>query len=135
MNGSWLRSLKVGSLRETRYGSLDGDSRAEENRLKTVAEEFGHRLQPLFLPGDASPEQWLWKVLRARTDEFTATFGHATADMRKMMDRAAALGEGTVQQHDTAKAALGIFATDIRQTVPEIARSETKNHSIPELLA
>ena len=117
---------------------LDGDSRAEENRLKTVAEEFGHRLQPLFLPGDASPEQWLWEVLRARTDEFAATFGHAAADMRKMMDRAAALGEGAVQQHDTAKAALGIFAADIRQTVPEIARSvgrsEAKNKSIPELL-
>ena len=117
---------------------LDGDSRAKENRLKTVAGEFGHHLQPLFLPGDASPEQWLWKVLRARTDELATTFGHAAADTRKMMDGAAALGEGAVRQHDTAKAALGIFAADIGQTVPEIARSvgrsEAKNHSIPELL-
>ena len=93
---------------------LDGDSRAEENRLKTVAEEFGHHLQPLFLPGDASPEQWLWEVLRARTDEFAATFGHAAADMRKMMDRAGALGEGAVQQHDTAKGRLG----DLRRGHP-----------------
>ena len=31
---------------------LDGDSREMENRLKAVAEEYGHSLQPLFLPGE-----------------------------------------------------------------------------------
>ena len=117
---------------------LDGDSRAEENRLKTVAEEFGHRLQPLFLPGDASPEQWLWGILRARPDEFAATFGLAAADMRKITDRAANLGDGAVQRRDAAKAALGVFAGDIQRTVPQIARSvgrsEAESNPIPELV-
>jgi hypothetical protein len=117
---------------------LDGDSRAEENRLKTVAEEFGHRLQPLFLPGDASPEQWRWGILRKRPGDFAATFGLTVADMRTMMDRAENLGQGAVQQRDAAKADLGVFASDIRRTVPEIARSvgriEAESNAIPELV-
>ena len=117
---------------------LDGDSRAEENGLKEVAREFGHPLQPLFLPGDASPEQWLWGILRARPDEYAGTFGLAVADMRTMTDRVADLGEGAVQQRDVAKAAVGVFANDIQRTVPEIARCvgriEAENNTIPEFL-
>ena len=117
---------------------LGGDARAEENRLKAVAEEFGHRLQPLFLPGDASSELWLWEVLRARPDELAATFGLATAAMRTMMDQAANLREGAVQQRDAPKAVLGVFAADIQRTVPEIARSvgrsEAESNAIPELV-
>ena len=116
---------------------LDGDSREMENKLTAVAEGYRHRLQPLFLPGDASPEQWLWGILRARLDGLADTFGLAAADMRRMTDRAANLGEGAVQQRDVAKAALGVFAEDIQRTVPEIARiigrSEAESNAIPEL--
>ena len=116
---------------------LDGDSRAMENNLKAVAEEYGHRLQPLFLPGDASPEQWLWEVLRARPDEFAADFGLAATDMKRLTERAVNLGDGAVQQRDAAKAALGVFADDIRRAVPDIARvvgrSEAESNAIPEL--
>ena len=117
---------------------LDGDSHAEENRLKAVARDFGHPLQPLFLPGNASPEQWLWDILRARPDDYAATFGLAVTDMKAMTDRVAHLGEGAVQQRDAAKAALGVFADDIQRSVPEIARSvarrESENNAIPEFL-
>ena len=117
---------------------LDGDSRGEENRLKMVAEEFGHRLQPLFLPGDASPEHWLWEILSARPDEFAVTFGLAVADMNAMTERVANLVEGAVQQRDVARAAVGAFAEDINRTVPEIARTvgrtEAEKNAIPELV-
>ena len=117
---------------------LDGDSRAMENDLKAVAKQYGHSMQPLFLPGDASPEQWLWGILRARPDEFAGTFGLAVADMMNMTDRVESLVEGAVQQRDTAKAALMAFARDIERTVPEIARSvgrrEAEKDAIPELL-
>ena len=116
---------------------LDGDSREMENKLTAVAEGYGHRLQPLFLPGDASPEQWLWGILRARPDKFAGMFGLAGADMRKMTVQAEQLGEGTVKQPDAAKAALGVFAADIQRTVPEVARvvgrSEAESNAIPEL--
>ena len=117
---------------------LDGDSRDMENRLKAVAEEYGHLLQPLFLPGDASPEHWLWGIVRARPDDYADTFGLAAADLKTMTDRVANLVEGAVQQRDAAKAALGAFADDLGRTVPDIARSvgrrAAENGAIPELL-
>ena len=135
---SHVRTLgKFGKLSEFVL-VLDGDSRAEENRLKMVAGEFGQPLQPLFLPGDASPEQWLWDILRARPGDYADTFGLAVADMKAMTDRVIYLGEGAVQQRDAAKAALGIFSDDIQRTVPEIARSvgrrEAENNAIPEFV-
>ena len=115
---------------------LDGDSRAMENRLKAVAEEYGHSLKPLFLPGDASPEQWLWDILRARPEDYADTFGLAVVDMDAMTARLMNLCEGAVQQRDAAKAAMGIFADEIQRTVPEIARIvgriEAKRNAIPE---
>ena len=117
---------------------LDGDSRTKmENLLKAVAEEFGHPLQPLFLPGDASPEQWLWEILRARPDEFATEFGLAADDLRKMTDRITALLEGAVRQRDAAKTSMGAFAEEVGRTVPEIARivgrRESERDAIPEL--
>ena len=117
---------------------LDGDARSEENRLKAVAEEYGQSLQLLFLPGDVSPEQWLWDILRARPDDYASAFGLAAVDMKAMADRVIDLGEGAVQQRDVAKAALGMFAEDIQRTVPEIARivgrREAENNAIPEFV-
>ena len=117
---------------------LDGDSRDMENSLKAVAEGYGHALRPLFLPGDASPEHWLWGIVRARPDDYADTFGLAAADLKTMTDRVANLVEGAVQQRDAAKAALGALADDLGRTVPDIARSvgrrEAKNGAMPELL-
>ena len=117
---------------------LDGDSRAMENRLKAEAEKYGNSLQPLFLPGDASPEQWLWDIVRVRPDEFADTFGLSVADMKTMTDKVANLVNGAVQQRDVGKAALGAFAVDVKRMVPEIARSVSRRAAetgaIPELL-
>ena len=116
---------------------LDGDSRAMENKLKTIAEAYGHPLQPVFLPGDASPEQWMWGILRARPEDYAAMFGLAMADMETMTDKVAHLVEGAVQQRDAARAALGTFAEEIKRTVPGIARivgrREADQNAIPEL--
>ena len=119
---------------------LDGDSRAMENDLRAVAKEYGHQLKPLFLPGEASPEQWLWGTLHARPNEYADTFGLAVADMTTMTQRMMKLVEGAVhRRRDEAKAALGTFANEIRRTVPEIARSvgkiEAETNMIPDLLA
>ena len=118
---------------------LDGDSRGTENELKAVAEKYGQPLQPLFLPGEASPEQWLWGILRDRPNDYADTLGLVAADMKTMMATVANLVEGAVKRRDEAKTALCAFADDIKRTVPEIARSvakrEAENNAIPELLA
>ena len=66
---------------------LDGDSRALENRLKELGTKYGHRVQPLerFLPGEGSPEQWLWDAVRARTAAYADLLGQAAADLERSM--------------------------------------------------
>ena len=109
-----------------------------ENRLKAVAQEYGHSLQPLFLPGDVPPEGWVWDIVRRRSEQYAAEFGLAVPDMETMTDRMARLVAGAVQQRDAAKAALGTFAEEIKRTVPGIARivgkREAEQDSIPELV-
>ncbi len=117
---------------------LDGDSRTMENELKAVAEEYGHQLQPLFLPGNASPEQWLWQTLCEKPNCYATIFGLSEANMRKIFQRIADLVEGAVKRNDEAKAALSMFADHAKQTLPQIARAigkkEAENKTIPELL-
>ena len=117
---------------------LDGDSREMEMELKEVALEYRHALQPVFLPGDTSPEQWLWGNLRARPDQYAEALGLAEADMKRMTDRVAKLIEGAVQQCDAAKAALRAFAEDISRNVADVARTvgrmEAEAGAIPEFL-
>lgn len=117
---------------------LDGDSRAMENELKAVGKKYGYPVQPLFLPGHGSPEQWLWDILREKTDEYAATLGRTPADLERSMRDMERLVNGAVQQRDAAKAALGSFADSLGQTVPDIARivghREARNNAIPEFL-
>lgn len=117
---------------------LDGDAREMGNKLKAVAEEYGHRLEPLFLPGETSPEQWLWEILSARPNDYAAAFGLTVADMILMTRRAGQLFEGAVNQRDQAKAAVGAFADEIGRSVPEIARGvarkEAENRTIDEFV-
>lgn len=117
---------------------LDGDSREMENKLKAVAEEYGHQLQPLFLPGDASPEKWLWDALRERPNDYADMFGLNVAEMNKLTQEKLDLVAGAVHKRDEAKTALGMFADEIKKTLPEIARAigriDAGKNLVPELL-
>ena len=101
---------------------LDGDSRAMENNLKSVATKCGSSVQPLFLPGDGPPEQWLWETIRKKTSEYASTLGRTADDLERSMRRLEQLAGGAVQQRGVAKAALSAFADNLDRTVPDIAR-------------
>lgn len=117
---------------------LDGDSRALEDRLRTVAEQHGHALQLLFLPGDGPPEQWLWDRVRRRPDEYAARLGLTAADMQKSMHDLERLFAGAVQQRDAAKVSITALADRHERTVPDVARivgqREAEKKAIPEFL-
>ena len=117
---------------------LDGDSRKKENELKTVADRYGHALQPLFLPGDDSPERWLWDILCGCPADYAGKFGLAEPDMTAMTGAISDLVEGGVKQRDAAKTAAGSFAERVQRRVPEIARivgrREAEKGAIPELV-
>ena len=117
---------------------LDGDSRDRENQLKAVAEQYGHQVQPLFLPGETPPEQWLWDIVGGQADDYAPRLSLTPADMQRKMRDLEQLVGGAVQQRDSAKTALTTFAADLDRTVPEIARivgqREAERNAIPELL-
>ena len=117
---------------------LDGDSRAMENGLKTIAAEYGHPLQPLFLPGEGPPEQWLWNTVRDQPDEYAIKFGLTPEDLNRKIRELEQLAGGAVRQRDAARTALGTLAGDLLRTVPDIARlvgqQEAEKNAMPEFL-
>lgn len=133
-----IRTLgKFGKLSEFVF-VLDGDSRSMEKDLVAVATKYGHAIQPLFLPGDDSPEQWLWHILRANTDDYAVRLGLAPADLMTLMDGVERLGEGAVRQHAPGKVALAALSHDLERTVADIARivgqEEASSHRLAELV-
>ena len=80
-----VRTLgKFGKLKEFIL-VLDGDSRDLERTLQATAEEYGHHVQPLFLPGDAAPEQWMWDTIGQRRDDYAIRLGLTAPDLERAM--------------------------------------------------
>ena len=138
---SHVRTLgKFGKLKDF-VVVLDGDSRSMETSIKRVAEEYGHSVQPIFLPGPTPPEDWIWQVLQRNTQDYAALLGLATMDMEKQMREIAQMMEGVVRQRHPAKDNLEAFASEVGRSASEIGRTvgkrETEKHGegIAELLA
>ena len=117
---------------------MDGDSRATETSLRTIASTYGHSVKPLFLPGDDPPEKWLWDTLSKRSEDYASRLGLTTDDMGRKLRELEQLLAGTVQQRDFSKTALRAFAADLNRSVPDIARivgqREADLDGIPELV-
>ena len=133
-----VRALgKFGKLRDF-IVVLDGDSRDLEGRIKAIAEEYGHSVQPLFLPGADPPEQWLWRRLRENPDDYADRLGARAPDLESAMSELARLAEGAVKRRDAARTALGSLAAMLHREVPEIARvvgrREAEKNSMAEFL-
>ena len=118
---------------------LDGDSRDLEPTLQATAREYGHYVRPLFLPGSAPPEQWLWDAIRRRPDDYAARLGLSADDLERTMSGLERLAAGAVRDRDAAKAAMGTFADQLDRTVPDLARivgnREAEANAMPELIA
>ena len=101
---------------------LDGDSRDREEELRTVAEGYGHSLQPLFLPGDGPPEQWIWDVLKARPEAFETHLGMSAQDIAEQMGDVERVMAGSLREGDEAKLWLGALAHRLSRHAAELAR-------------
>lgn len=117
---------------------LRGDSGALEDRLRAIAEEKGRAVQVVALPGDGPPEEWLWKTVRKRPDEYAAPLGLTGADLKKSMQDLEHLFKGAVHQRDAARVNISGLADRLERTVPDIARivgrREAERRALPELL-
>ena len=119
---SHIRTLgKFGKLRDF-IMVLDGDSRDMEHRISSVAEEYGHNSRPLFLPGDGSPEQWIWQVLRDQINQYSDILGLSVLDMRNRIHEIENVFGGSVQSNEVEKQAFHAFAEELNRTGKDIAR-------------
>ena len=117
-----IRTLgKFGRLRDFLM-ILDGDSRDLQKTIEGAAEEYGQRIRPLFLPGDRSPEHWIWETLGRQTRRYGDELGLPATDLDRRMRQIEQLFEGSVRQGDTAKAALGTLAEELDRTAEDLAR-------------
>ena len=103
---------------------LDGDSRDREAPLRSLAESYGHSFQPLFLPGDGPPEQWIWQVLRERPGEYQTQLGMSEADIRAQMREAEQVMAGSLRMRESeaAKLRVGALARRLNRSASDLAR-------------
>ncbi len=95
------------------------------NELREVWDalrEFGHRVVPLFLPGETPPEPWIWETLQSHRGEYATRLGLSVSDIERTMQEFARPAGGAVHGRDEAKTALGAFAARLNRTVPDMAR-------------
>ena len=61
---------------------LDGDAADRAPALIEAASQYGHKLEPLFLPGRSAPEAWIWNAVRDRPEEYAREYGLTVQDLR-----------------------------------------------------
>ena len=102
---------------------LDGDARSSENAVRQAAGPRSGSINLLFLPGDQSPEAWLWDCLRHRTAHYAEVFKMDPQTLASVLDLHEGLFAGaTDSKRNIAKHRLDALAEDIRWEVPSIAR-------------
>jgi len=114
-----------------KFGKLDGflfvlggDAERRVPALQAAASQYGHRLDPLLLPGPGSPEAWIWRRLEARPGEYARAIGVAAADLEGRMaeiDRTFA-GEPAIRTKDVPKVKVQALADELARGVPALAR-------------
>ena len=100
---------------------LDGDARAVEGQIVQTASKFNRFVKPLFLPGNAPPEEWIYQSLENKS---------ATYSERLSSPHLADLLQQLRQQFDGAsdkptnisKARYATLADSLQRTPEEIAR-------------
>ena len=101
---------------------LDGDSRDYETKLRGAADQYGHLLQPLFLPGEDAPEQWVWQALGEQSKQYAKALGLSTDDLERRMREIEQLAEGSLKRRKNAKSTLSMLATELNRLPEDIAR-------------
>jgi predicted ATPase len=100
---------------------LDGDARDAEAGVTAAAGKYNRVVKPLFLPGDAPPEEWLYAVLEANPGQYEQELGAPglgvlLQQLRQQFDNAA---DRPVK---IAKARFATLADSLQRTPEDIAR-------------
>ncbi len=135
-----IRALSISQKMNDFLFVLDGDGKNKEAELRSVASKYGQSVSLLFLPGDDSPEAWIWRILKEYPNEYGELLGDAVG-LAQRMQRIEQLVEGGVKQKDSHKNALRGLSNELSRPTPEIARivgkqeSQSRRGGVAELLA
>jgi hypothetical protein len=100
---------------------LDGDAKAVEAQIVKAASQFNKFIKPLYLPGEACPEEWIYKVLEKNSSKYSGLLSSPSlADLllqlRQQFDGAAD------KPTNIAKARYETLADSLQRTPESIAR-------------
>ena len=103
---------------------LDGDAAGTAPALIEAAGQYGHKLEPLFLPGGSSPEAWIWSAVGGRPEEYAREYGLSASDLRARLAsiEQTFVGDATTRPQDVPKVMVRALSDELTRAVPEIAR-------------
>jgi predicted ATPase len=103
---------------------LDGDARPVESRVRQAAQDFGQPIRLLFLPGNETPETWIWGRLARASGDYAREFGLPPERFRQLLEHYDQTFAGAA---DTpvriAKQKLELLAEELRRETSELCRA------------
>ena len=100
---------------------LDGDGKEMEGSIREAA---GNKIAHLlFLPGDSSPEGWLWNAIRKNTSTYGPLLAIGESELEFTMNEAESIMSGTTaSESELRKGQMRFLADRLQKQETEIAR-------------
>lgn len=111
---------------------LDGDQRGKDIEEKIMGQAGGVEQDIVYLPGDCSPEEWIWKCLDRKTERWAQDLGtdsgNLTAEIKKLESAYAMASDppAAVTKSKLSSLAVGLN-TDSADICRKVARLETED--------
>ena len=100
---------------------LDGDAKAIEGQIVQAASKFNRVIKPLFLPGNAPPEEWIYKALENKSTKYSASL--SSPHLADLLEQLRQQFDGAADKPTKiSKARYATLADSLQRTPEEIAR-------------
>ena len=120
--GAHIRTLGKFQKLENFVFVLDGDAKIEEAKLKQVGLDYESKIEPMFLPGNGSPEEWIWRTIERDKEGYAEAIGTSATDLAQQNAKMERLFQATDKQQETYKNMLRGFAEGLKRSESEVAR-------------
>lgn len=102
---------------------LDGDARPMVSRLMDAAGDQRHTLQVLVLPGDVSPEEWIWSILRESWQEYESLLNLSSGRLSELLERMDGIYSSAVDKpRNIAHNRFATFCEELSKEPAQLAR-------------
>jgi len=100
---------------------LDGDAKSVEGQIVQAASKFNRVIKPLYLPGDAPPEEWIYKALENKIMLYRNSL--SSPDLADLLQQLRQQFDGAADKPtNISKARYATLADSLQRTPEEIAR-------------